>query len=504
MAETDTRSELDPRLNSVRGILLNMSEIVARRVDEVTAAFLERDMARADTLIAEDDNLDLMSSEAEQLCIEILLSEQPAAPDLRAIVAALHMNSDIERSGDLTTNIAKAVGHLQGTKSDDEIRALVLQMADQASFLFHEAADAYRHLDGDKAAAIEQLDDVLDDLHKSYIATVIAKSRQGDLHPQQTLQLALIGRFYERIGDHAENMGERIRFIIDGWTPEQAAAERARHKAEPAFVATPSRGLAVIDRLAEERQIDATRRAFVANVSHELKTPVAAIALLAEALVGADTTGTTGDRANDDRAEIVSQIGREVGRVEAIIEDLLELARLEESAPVDPASHGLVSVDDVIGQSLDSVSGLARVSGVSLVVEGVPCGLQVRGDRRQLVRALVNLLDNAIKYSENGAAVRLTAGRMGPNVDVEVADTGLGIPRPELERIFERFYRVDPARSRNTGGTGLGLSIVRHAVDNHGGRVIVESRVGEGSTFIMQLPVGGAATPTEGGGQVQE
>lgn len=489
MTHTNSRSELDTGLNSVRTILLDMSEIVADRVDEVTAALLERDVARADTLIAEDDELDLMSSNAEQLCIEILLREHPVAGDLRAIVAALHMNSDIERSGDLTTNIAKAIGWLQGTRTDDEIRALILQMAAQATFLFHKAAEAYRELDGAKAAAIKQLDDVLDELHRTYIGTVIAKSRQGDLHPQQTLQLALIGRFYERIGDHAENMGERIRYIIDGWTPEQAGAERARRQVDGSHVATPSRGLAVIDRVAEERRIDATRRAFVANVSHELKTPVAAIALLAEALVGMDAAQTHATPNDNGRVEIVGQIGREVARVEALIDDLLELARLEEPTAADPATHTAVHIDDVALQATDIVSGLADASGVRIVVTGLPCAISVRGEHRQLVRALVNLLDNAIKYSGKGAEVRLAVNRMGPNVDVAVADEGVGIPRPELERIFERFYRVDPARSRQTGGTGLGLSIVRHVVENHGGQVMVDSKYGEGSTFVLQLPI---------------
>ncbi len=489
MTQAHTRSELDERLNNVRTILLEMSEIVAVRVDEVTTALLERDVARADTLIAEDDHLDLMSNNVEQLCIAILLREQPVATDLRAIVAALHMNSDIERSGDLTTNIAKAVGRLQGTKTDDDVRDLILRMAAQATFLFRKAAEAYRELDGAKAAAIDQLDDVLDELHKTYITTVIDKSRQAALHPQQTLQLALIGRFYERIGDHAENMGERTRYIVDGWTPEQAGAERARRTVGRGAAATPPRGLAVIDRLAEERRIDATRRDFVANVSHELKTPVAAIALLAEALVGVDITGNDAKPDDSARAEIASQMGREVNRIEAIIDDLLELARLEDPGASEPAPGTVVSVDNVARQAIDIVSGLAVASGVDVVGTGIPSGITVRGEERQLVRAVVNLLDNAIKYSSPGSDVTLTINPMGPGVDLAVSDSGTGIARPELERIFERFYRVDPARSRQTGGTGLGLSIVRHVAENHGGQVMVESRLGEGSTFVLQLPI---------------
>jgi len=496
------RSELDRSLGQVRDILLEMSDVVADRVDEVTAALLERDVERADLLIAEDDELDLLSHQAEQLCIEILLREQPVAGDLRAIVAALHMNSDIERSGDLTTNIAKAVGRLQGAKTDDEIRQLILQMADQASFLFHKAAEAYRELDGEKAADIDQLDDVLDDLHRTYISTVIDKARQNDLHPQQTLQLALIGRFYERIGDHAENMGERTRYIIDGWTSERAGAERAQRRSESAdAVAKPSRGLALIDRRAEQRRIDATRRDFVANVGHELKTPVAAISLLAEALIGADSiqshdgSSHSGNTANTvDREDLANHLDREVRRVEAIIDDLLELARLEDPGATDPIAHEMFAVDEAVAEALESVSGLARAAGVGVTTQGVPSEISIRGDKRQIVRALVNLLNNAVHYSDREAAVTVRVETLGNDVDITVTDSGVGIARPELERIFERFYRVDPARSRQSGGTGLGLSIVRHVAENHGGRVQVESVLDQGSSFSIHLPLSVEAT----------
>jgi len=473
-----------------------MIDLVAARVEEVTEALLERDVAKADALIIGDDELDLMSQEVEETCIDTLIREQPVASDLRAIVAALHMNSDIERSGDLATNIAKAVGRLQGSKADDRIRELIVQMGHEARYLFEQSGIAYRNLDAELAASIDELDDVLDDLHRDFIQAVIRGATHGDLVPQQSLQLALIGRFYERIGDHAENMGERIRYIVDGWTPERAGADRARARAADHTTAADrashagigvdadqevalSRGLAVIDTIAEERRIDATRRAFVANVSHELKTPIGAIALLAETLADADA----GPEADRDR--LTRHLSREVKRVGDIIDDLLELSRLEEH---DPEAEP-VRIDDVVHESVDVVRGLADAHGVSLAVVGVPSGIELEGERRQLVRAVVNLIDNAVRYSESGSQVTIAVDRLVDGAEITVTDTGIGIPRPELERIFERFYRVDRARSRDTGGTGLGLAIVRHVADNHGGRVVVDSKVGAGSSFSLQLPL---------------
>jgi phosphate transport system regulatory protein PhoU len=481
------RSELDERLDQIRDTLLAMIDMVGVRVDDVTTALLEQDVTRADELILEDDEMDLLSQEVEDLCIDTLIREQPVASDLRAVVAAMHMNSDIERSGDLTTNIAKAAGRLQGTQADDQIRDLVLRMASQAKILFERSGQAYRTLDAALASSIDELDDVLDDLHKNFIQLVISESRHGDIEPQQTLQYAMIGRFYERIGDHAENLGERIRYIVDGWTPERAGAERARARSAGTVVADDSEppvlGLAVIDSVAEERRVDAIRRDFVANVSHELKTPVGAISLLAETLADAGP--------DDDRERLTGHLNREVKRVESIIDDLLALTRLEES---DPAMD-TIAIDDLTFEAVDVTRGLADARGIGIAVAGVPTGVHVRGEKRQLIRALVNLIDNAVRYSDAGSQVLVTVDPIQEAVDIDVADSGVGIARPELERIFERFYRVDRARSRDTGGTGLGLSIVRHVADNHGGRVLVESQLGSGSTFTLQLPTVPADAP---------
>ena len=476
---SDIRTQLDERIDQIEADLLEMSEMVAVRVGEATSAMLEGDVAAADRLVAGDDDLDLISLRVEEGCIETLVREQPVARDLRFVVAAMHMNSDVERSGDLVANIAKAVGRLQGAHPDDQVRDLVVRMSAQAQALFRRAAEAFHTRDAELAASIDELDDVLDELHYRYIQHVIQDARRGELDPQQSLQLALVGRFYERIGDHAENIGERVRYIVDGWLPEAQAAERARARLEEGGEEARIRGLAVIDSIAEERRIDAIRRDFVANVSHELKTPVGAMSLLAE------TIATETDDA--DRARLSDMLQKEAKRVEDIIDDLLELTRLEETeTPKQP-----VRVDDLVRAAIDKVQAFADAHRIELAVVGLPTESVVMGERRQLVRALANLIDNAVRYSDDDARVTVTVEEIGSGVAIRVQDQGVGIPRAELERVFERFYRVDRARSRETGGTGLGLAIVRHVASNHGGRVMVESKPGEGSLFTMELPVMG-------------
>lgn len=471
----EIRTQLDERLTLIEENLLEMAELVAERVGVVTSAMLEGDVAAADELVAADDDVDLLSLQVEEGCIDTLIREQPVATDLRFVVAAMHMNMDIERSGDLVSNIAKAIGRLQGAHPDDHVRDLVARMSAQAQLLMRRAAEAFRTRDSELAASVEELDDVLDDLHRRYIQHVISDARRGDLDPQQSLQLALVGRFYERIGDHAENLGERVRYIIDGWLPEAQAAERARARLESGEM-RPSRGLAVIDSAAEERRIDAIRRDFVANVSHELKTPVGAMSLLAETLAG--------EQDDEDRARLTDMLQREAKRVEDIIDDLLELTRLEETEGGAKERE----VDDIVQRAVDKVRGFADAHRVEIAVVGLPSGLTIECDRRQVVRALANLIDNAVRYSDADQQITITVDEIEDGVTITVKDEGVGIPRTELERVFERFYRVDRARSRETGGTGLGLAIVRHVAQNHGGRVLVESKPGAGSTFTLQLP----------------
>ncbi len=473
----ENRSQLDERIQLIERNLLEMIEMVADRVGQVTTAMLEGDIALADQLVASDDEIDLLSTQVEEGCVDTLVREQPVATDLRFIVGTLHANSDVERSGDLVANIAKAVGRLQGAHPDDQIRDLVVRMSAQAVELFRRAGTAFRTRDAELAESIDELDDLLDDLHYRYIQHVIQDARRGDLDPQQSLQLALVGRFYERIGDHAENIGERVRYIVDGWSPEAQAAERAKARLAGLAETPAPRGLAVIDAIAEERRIDAIRRDFVANVSHELKTPVGAMSLLA------DTISTEPDA--DDRARLSEMLMREAKRVEDIIDDLLELTRLEETESDDDT----VPVDDLVTRSMEKVSVFASTQRVELAAVGVPSGLVISGDRRALVRALTNLIDNAVRYSEPDSRVTISVENLTESVAISVRDEGVGIPRTELERVFERFYRVDRARSRETGGTGLGLAIVRHVAGNHGGRVSVESKPGDGSVFTITIPL---------------
>ena len=475
MESSEIRSQLDERLAHIQSDLVEMIETVADRVGEVTSAMLEGDIEAADRLIAGDDEIDLLSLRVEEGCVETLIREQPVASDLRFVVAAIHMNSDVERSGDLVANIAKAVGRLQGAHPDHHVRDLVARMSSEAQTLLRRASESFVNRDAELAASIDELDDLLDDLHYRYIQHVISDARRGDLDPQQSLQLALVGRFYERIGDHAENIGERVRYIVDGWLPEAQAAERARARLEEGEL-RPHRGLAVIDSIAEERRIDAIRRDFVANVSHELKTPVGAMSLLAETLVGETEPA--------DRERLSGMLQREATRVEDIIDDLLELTRLEEGE----SETEEVKVSKIVSKAIDKVRTFADGMRVQIAVTGDAGDERVEVDRRAVVRALTNLIDNAVRYSEADQQVTVSVEVLESAVAISVKDDGVGIPRAELERVFERFYRVDRARSRETGGTGLGLAIVRHVAENHGGRVLVESKPGEGSTFTIELP----------------
>jgi phosphate transport system regulatory protein PhoU len=479
-AVNENRSHLDALLGSIDGSIVAMIDLVIDGIGKVTTALLEGNVASADAIIVGDDEVDLLSVELEDVCLETLVTQQPVATDLRVIVAALHMNTDIERSADLVGNIAKAVGRLQGVHLPPRVAELIVEMSDQAVILFERARLAYATRDDDLAATIDELDDILDDLHYHFVGAVLNAAGTGEILPEQAVQLAIVGRFYERIGDHAENLGARLQYMITGWRAETTGADRARVTHAPdRRELVRSRGLAVIEAAAEERRIDAIRRDFVANVSHELKTPVGAIALLAE------TLSTELDPSARER--LAGRLTGETDRVERIINDLLELSRLE-----DPDSFRLeqVPVDQIITEAVDQVHAFATQRRVELSVSGLPISVSMSGDHRQLVRGLANLIDNAVRYSEAGSSVLVTVSELEETVHVAVKDEADGIPRAELERIFERFYRVDRARSRETGGTGLGLAIVKHVADNHHGRVLVESKLGVGSTFTLELPVG--------------
>ncbi|MFM7755563.1 MAG: sensor histidine kinase [Actinomycetota bacterium] len=234
----------------------------------------------------------------------------------------------------------------------------------------------------------------------------------------------------------------------------------------------------VIEDTTEQALVDAVRTDFVANISHELKTPVGALSVLAEALSQVDDPETV--------QRLSSKIADEAMRVGRTIDDLLELSRIEFGGK---AAMDVVDVDNVMAEAIGRTQAFAESRSILVGCDQQrESGLQILGDRRQLVSALGNLIENAVKYSEDGGRVTLSARLQGTTVEISVRDFGMGIPAKDIDRIFERFYRVDRARSRETGGTGLGLAIVRHVATNHGGRVFVESREGEGSTFTLALP----------------
>jgi len=237
--------------------------------------------------------------------------------------------------------------------------------------------------------------------------------------------------------------------------------------------------LVIIDDLAEERRVDVVRRDFVANVSHELKTPVGAISLLAEAVLAA------ADDAEQVR-HFAERMQVEAARLSTLVQDVIDLSRLQGDDPLTRAE--VVSVDDLVMRAVDEVRTLALRSQIEIEV-GEPCGSLVYGDERQLLAALRNLLMNAVAYSASHTRVAVGTRVSDSLVEIAVKDQGIGISANDLDRVFERFYRVDPARSRVTGGTGLGLAIVKHVSQNHGGECTVWSEVGVGSTFTIRLPI---------------
>jgi two-component system sensor histidine kinase SenX3 len=235
--------------------------------------------------------------------------------------------------------------------------------------------------------------------------------------------------------------------------------------------------IAIIDDISERRRLEEIRRDFVANVSHELKTPMGALGLLAETLT-VEPDPIIGQR-------LASRIHTEAFRVSRIIDDLLDLTRIEseEAPPREP-----IYINLVMAEAVERVQSAAEQRKITIELQEPEPPVHVLGDRRQLVSAIHSLLENAVTFSYENGIIRVTGSQVEGEVHLSVADAGVGIPARDLERIFERFYRVDHGRSRETGGTGLGLSIVRHVASNHQGRVEVASREGEGSTFTLVLP----------------
>lgn len=237
--------------------------------------------------------------------------------------------------------------------------------------------------------------------------------------------------------------------------------------------------LVLADDASEARRVDTVRRDFVANISHELKTPIGGIALLAEAIANASDDP-------DAVRRFAERMQVEARRLNHLVTDIISLSQLQSEDPLYGAE--VVSIDDVVDTAMDRCRLQAQASEIA-VVSGGELGHKVLGSFEQLVTAISNLLTNAIAYSPSKTQVGIGVTAVDNAVEIKVSDQGIGIPEDDRERIFERFYRVDPARSRATGGTGLGLAIVKHIVSNHGGLITVWSVEGEGSTFTIRLPL---------------
>ncbi len=245
--------------------------------------------------------------------------------------------------------------------------------------------------------------------------------------------------------------------------------------------------LALEDRTSDIR-LDKTRRDFIENISHELKTPIGAIALLSEAIQEA------GDD-NESVSKFAANLNKESNRLTLLVQDIIKLSRLQSQEVL--ATAELVDLNDVVSEAIDRNEQFATNRKVRLVSERAPV-LEVFGNKEMLIAAVKNLVENAISYSDPGTNVGIGCSSKGELAEIAVTDSGSGISAEHQERVFERFYRADPSRSRDTGGTGLGLSIVKHVAMVHRGEVKLFSQVGVGSTFTLRIPLATEADPATG------
>jgi two-component system phosphate regulon sensor histidine kinase PhoR len=337
----------------------------------------------------------------------------------------------------------------------------------------------------DRAGQIlDALDDgvlLLDGAGRLLVANPAARSWFGlpdDLRPGLPAQRVLGAPRVSELAETAAQAGAPVAGTLTLVFPEpRTLAMRAFPLADRG---PTGRIVVTMTDITQRRRLEVLRRDFVANASHELKTPVAAVRALAETLLTALPDDPEAGR------RFAERIAREAERLDALARDLLDLSRVERGTldvePVDLV--GLVK--EVVGGYADR----AEERRIRLDTELQP-GVAMRGDRAQLGLLLSNLVDNALRYTQNRGKVCVRLETLETRAVLQVADNGRGIPSSELTRIFERFYRVDKARARQTGGTGLGLAIVRHVVEGHGGSVDVESELGRGSTFTINLPVAG-------------
>jgi two-component system sensor histidine kinase SenX3 len=244
----------------------------------------------------------------------------------------------------------------------------------------------------------------------------------------------------------------------------------------------------VLEDRSSDIRLDKTRRDFIENISHELKTPIGAIALLSEAI----------QEAGDDReavSKFAASLNKESSRLTFLVQDIIKLSRLQSEEVIADAE--LVDLNEVVAEAIDRNEQLAQKRKIRLVSEHA-LALEVFGNKEMLITAVRNLVENAISYSEPGTSVGIGCSAKDSIAEIAVTDSGSGISPEHQERIFERFYRADPSRSRDTGGTGLGLSIVKHVAKVHRGEVKLFSQVGVGSTFTLRVPLATASDPATG------
>ena len=221
----ELRSAFHLQLDEIQAGIARMSAGVTELVPRATDVLLSMDLEAAEYMILGDDEYDTRALELEERCFTVIALQAPVATDLRAVISAIKIIADVERSADLCVNICKAARRIYGHELDPHLRGVIQKMGDQAQVLFKEATEAYLNLDGVRAAALHDMDAYLDDLHRQFIQVIFESHANGNIDLQVAVQLAVVARFYERIGDHAVNVGDRTRYIINGWLPERPYPE---------------------------------------------------------------------------------------------------------------------------------------------------------------------------------------------------------------------------------------------------------------------------------------
>ena len=323
----------------------------------------------------------------------------------------------------------------------------------------------------------DQLESLMDALNLLPIGVVIVDANLGR-KLQNSVAAAMTGvRYVDILVDQAvDEMLEEVKMTKSGERILEVVAGTTRFFKVCGQVIENQRAVVTVQDITEKSRIDTVQTDFVANLSHELKTPIGAVAALADSLIGETETEVVW--------RLAERIVTESHRMSRIVDDLLDLSRVEFGGTEEWTD---IDLGRVLVEVVSTNQHAAKRQGLGLSLTG-SAELLVRGDRAQLVSMFSNLVDNAIKYSEAGGVVLVESTTQVDEILVTVTDHGIGIAERDQKRIFERFYRVDKARSRATGGTGLGLSIVRHIVLEHGGSIDVRSEEGVGSTFVVRMP----------------